>query len=148
MKKLIFIGIAMMLLSLSSCSMLKQSAATQSVKNHMASAVVGELQVSSEKITYTYYPTLAVRKVSRINCINMAIHEALKKHGSGDILVETSEAIITKMGLFGRKIKSVTVSGYPATYVNFTPADKEVVEGILLSGEGRTAPVVKGKERN
>ncbi len=141
MKKLIFAAIcAVALMSLSSCSTLQQSARTQNVRNYMASAVVGELEVSKDKITFTYNPPKAVRKLGKQNCINMAISEALKKYGSGDILVETQEAIVTKYG-FGRKIKSVKVTGYPATYVKFTPTDKKVVEEIILNGTEKAGTV-------
>ncbi len=133
MKKVILISICTaILLSLSSCSLMRQTATQQDVKNYMASAVVGELKVSSEKITYTYHPTKAVSKLGEQNCINMAIHEALKAHGSGDILVETEEAVVFSQVGPGKHIKSVTVSGYPAKYVKFTPVDKQVVEDLIL----------------
>ncbi len=138
MKKLFFIVCALALLSLSSCTTLVKTASSADVRTSMQSAVVGELKVSPEKISYTYYPPKKVRRGGKKNCINVAIHEALKQYGDADVLVETQEAMIIK---FGRKIKSITVTGYPASYVKFTPADKKVVEEMMLN---RTLPEGSG----
>ena len=53
------------------------------------------------------------------NCINMAIHEALKSHGNADVLVQSEATVIKRTGLFSNKIRSVTVTGYPATFTDF-----------------------------
>ncbi len=77
------------------------------------------MEVSPKKISYTLNTTPEIRRGGLQNCINSAIHEALKQHGNADVLVQTEKAIIERKGLFGKKVKSVTVTGYPARYVSF-----------------------------
>ena len=60
--------------------------------------------------------------------------EALKANGGGDVLIETQEAIVKRSGLFLRKIKSVTVTGYPATYKNFRNVDEQTLKKALVNG--------------
>lgn len=117
-----------------SCSSLMKTASEQNVNGNIAAAVIADLDISNQKITYTYVPTLNVRKLGAKNCINAAISEALLANGNGDILIETQAAVIQTQGLFGRKIKSVTVSGYPAKYKNFKSADEETIKAGIVSG--------------
>lgn len=100
----------------------------------MAAAALADLDVSSEKISYTLVPTRKVRKGGLQNCINTAIKEALKANGNGDVLIETQQAVVQRAGLFACKIKSVTVTGYPAKYKNFRTADEETVKAALVNG--------------
>ncbi len=121
-------------LFMTSCSTVYKTAATRDVSAPIAAAVISDLDVSGQKITYTLVPSNKVRKGGLQNCINTAISEALAKNGDGDVLIETQEAIIQRYGLFGRKIKSVTVTGYPAKYKNFKSADEETVKAGIVSG--------------
>lgn len=119
---------------MTSCSTVYKTATTREITAPLAAAVIGDLEVSNQKITYTLYPSNKVRKVGLRNCINTAISEALEKNGGGDVLVETQEAIIQRYGFFGKKIKSVTVTGYPAKYKNFRSADEQTVKAGIVSG--------------
>lgn len=129
MKKF-FSAIAVVLM-MSSCSTVYKTASTEVVTDNIKSVVVADLDVSPQKITYTYIPDRKVKKGGWRNCLNAAISEALKQNGDADILLETQSAIITHEGLFGRSIRSITVSGYPARYKNFQSLDKDAVKDIL-----------------
>lgn len=118
-------------LGMTSCSSVYKTASTRNVNAPLVAAVISDLEVSNQKITYTY-PTNEVRKGGLKNCINTAIREALLQNGKGDILIETQEAVVQRYGFFGKKIKSVTVTGYPAKYKNFRSADEQTIkEGII-----------------
>jgi hypothetical protein len=105
---------------LCSCTTVKQTASEQDVNSQIHSGVYATMEVSSKKISYTLNTTPEIRRGGVQNCINAAIHEALKIHGDADVLVQTEKAVIERRGLFGgKKVKSVTVKGYPAKYVSF-----------------------------
>ena len=48
-----------------------------------------------------------------------AVREALEANGNAEVLVAPQYTFVRKSGLFGSKIKTVIVSGYPAKYNNF-----------------------------
>ena len=131
MRKLLFILFASALLA--SCSTLHQTATQKDVSTPIISAVISDLDVSDNKISYTYEPTRQVRKGGVQNCINSAIAEALKGSG-GDVLVETQKAIVERRGLFVRKISKITVTGYPAKYKNFRNASEESLNKVISRG--------------
>lgn len=121
--------------TMTSCTTIYKTSTQRDVKAPLAGAVISDLDVSDQKITYTLIPSRKVRRGGLKNCINTAISEALEKNGGGDVLVETQNAIVQRTGvLFWTKIKSVTVTGYPATYKNFRPADTETVKQGILNG--------------
>ncbi|MCH5335748.1 MAG: hypothetical protein J1D86_08130 [Alistipes sp.] len=136
MKKLLFVLMAA--LAMTSCSTVKKTATIHNVKPRLEAAVLTDLDVSNQKITYTYIPTNKVRRGGAANCINTAIHEALLVNG-GDVLIETQTATVEHS--WTRKIKSVTVTGYPAKYKNFRPADdKTLKESLINSAYGIQTP--------
>ena len=104
---------------LCSCRTVYQSASEESAPNGIHYEVQAKLDVSKQKISYTYYTDSSVRRGGLQNCINMAIHEALKSYGNADVLVQCESTITKRKGLFGSKIKSVTVTGFPATFTDF-----------------------------
>lgn len=118
MKKALFL-LSVAACMLTSCHTIYQSASTQAVPNGLHTDVYAKMEVSQQKISYTYYTDKSVRRGGMQNCVNMAIHEALKSNGNADVLVQSEEAIIKRKGMFGSKIKSVTVTGYPAKYTQF-----------------------------
>lgn len=129
-KNLLFVSFA---LAISSCTTSFKTASVNRVSSQVVSVATADLQVSNKKITYTYNTTAAVRRGGLSNIKATAISEALKANGEGDVLLECQEAIIKKKGLFGTKIKSITVTGYPAVYTNFKnadPADFEKYEPV------------------
>ena len=123
MKK-IFGLLVVTLLCVTSCTTFKQSASQRNVAAPIVAVSYADLDVSDQKITYTLRPTKKVRKGGLKNCINVAIAEALKANGGGDILVGLEVQTTSKSFLFWNKVASITVSGYPAKYVNFHSPDK------------------------
>ena len=133
MKK-VFLALSVVLLTMSSCSTAYRTASQRDVTAPVAAAAIADFEISPKKITYTLIPTRKVRAGGMQNCVNTAISEALKANGGGDVLIETQEAIVKRSGLFLRKIKSVTVTGYPATYKNFRNVDEQTLKNALING--------------
>lgn len=120
MKKIIFIlAIAA---SFTSCSVVRHStAATQDVNTSITSRNAVELDVAEQKISYTYRPTRQDRKAGIKHVVNNAVAAALRENGDADVLVQKQQEVVYRVNMFGaRKIKTVTVTGYPAVYKNFS----------------------------
>ena len=83
MKKLVLV-LAAAALTLTSCSISKQTAHTQQICTSIRSGATATLEVSPKKISYTYVPSKAVRKGGYQNCINAAVREALLQNGNAD----------------------------------------------------------------
>lgn len=125
MKKLLLSAALVAMLGLASCSTINQSSAVVPVLTEVVSQSTVDLKVAPQKIQYTLNPSKAVRKGGDQNVINTAVAEALKANGNADVLVGMQYKIKRTRNLFGvTKIKYVTVEGYPATYVNFTPTTR------------------------
>ena len=117
--KQILLGL-LLIISVSSCSLLRTSTSTtMNVDSSLTSTTTADLQVSDVKISYTYYPKKQERKAGLSHVISNAVAAALKENGNADILVERQYEAVFKLRMFGKKIKSVTITGYPATYKNF-----------------------------
>lgn len=124
MKKILFV---MLIASMcTSCSVLRKSSSTsQNVESSLSSATIADLQVSNQKISYTYRPNKQDRKAGINHVVGNAVAAALKNSGNADVLIERQYEAIYKVRLFGgKKIKTVTVTGYPATYKNFRNATR------------------------
>lgn len=106
-------------LLLMSCSTIKKSSTTVDVATPVLTETVADLNVQPKKITFTLNPSASLRRGGEKNVINAAVAEALKANGNADVLVGMQYEIKKRKGLFGTKIKYVTVTGYPATYSNF-----------------------------
>lgn len=111
---LIIVGMAF-----ASCTTVTKTATTLDVANSLNTATTADLAVSPTKISYTHKTTKKDRKAGNRNILNTAIQAALEANGGGDVLVAPQFTSVKKTGLFGSKIKTVTVTGYPATYKNF-----------------------------
>ena len=48
-----------------------------------------------------------------------AVYAALQENGNADELVEVSYYVSAKRGFFSRRVTSISVTGYPAYYVEF-----------------------------
>ena len=98
---------------------------------------VADVKVSETKISYTYYPTKMVIRGGYRNTINEAVHQALCSAGDYDVLIAKETYVTVKNRfMFGRKIKSVTVTGYPGKYINWHSIDdlapvEEIKGGIF-----------------
>jgi predicted small secreted protein len=122
MKKILLPMIALCALSLASCSTISRTATTVDVETQAVSRNNAELKVAQQKINYTLRPTGAVRKLGVKNVKSVAVAEALKEANNADVLVAPQYEIKYSTNIFGKtKVKYVTVTGYPATYVHFTP---------------------------
>lgn len=121
MKKLL-LPTALVVLTLSSCSIMKKSASSVDVTNSISTRTGADLEVSETRIMYTFRPTKAERKGGNKNVQNAAVSAALKANGNCDVLVAPEFETRIHYRLFGgRKIKEITVTGYPAKYKNFQP---------------------------
>lgn len=118
MKK-VFLSIFVVGMALTSCTTVTKTASSIDVENSLKTSTSADLIVSPTKITYTHKTSKKERKAGKKNIINSAIQAALEANGGGDVLVAPQYVAVKKSGLWGSKIKTVTISGYPATYKNF-----------------------------
>lgn len=114
-------------LLMASCSIVKSNVTTSEVKAPVLTTTVATLKVAEKPITYTYVPSKYESKHSSFGIIlENAKYAALKENG-GDVLVQVSYRVEGKgMGMRIRKVKTLTITGYPATYTNFrTPSEED-----------------------
>lgn len=136
MKRIIILSVTIM--ALTSCSTVHNSASLADVDNKILAGAVADLEVSPQRVTYTYKTKASVRRAGTKNCVRTAVREALEANGGADILVQEETTTITRFALFGRgfkRLKSVTVSGYPAKYKNITPIPQSSLIKSLEAGE-------------
>ena len=108
----------------------------------VVTAVFADLDVSPTKITYFYLPSKTVLNGGYDNVINTAVREALLANGNADVLVALeSQVKYTDEG----KIESVTITGYPAKYVNFRNPGDDYLKGISAPKEEAPAGGILGK---
>ncbi len=100
-------------------------------------AVFADLEVSPTKISFFYIPSKTVVNAGGDNVTDTAVREALLANGNADVLVGLEKQI--KYNSKG-EIESITVTGYPAKYVNFrSPGDdylREVSKSATSKQEG------------
>ena len=102
-------------------------------------AVFADLDVAPAKISFFYIPSKTVVNAGTDNVIDSAVHEALLANGNADVLVGLEKQIkYTPEG----QIESITVTGYPAKYVNFRSPGDDYLREVSKASE------VKGKEGN
>ncbi len=121
MKKLV-LAAGVLALCLTSCTTTRKTAASVDVSTILKSETQADLDIQEQRITYTVRPPKTIRRGGKENVRAYAVSEALKANGQGDVLVEAQYEMRVRHGLFGKKIKSVTVTGYPAKYKNFQKA--------------------------
>lgn len=99
-------------------------------------AVFADLQVSPEKITYFMMPSKTVVMGGYDNVIDTAVREALVANGDADVLVALETQVkYDKEG----QIESVTVTGYPAKYVNFRNPGDDYLKTISASSTSESS---------
>ena len=111
---------------LTACSapskLMNSSTSAKPVVAPVVAAVFADLEVSPDKITYFMMPSKTVVYGGYDNVINTAVREALLANGNADVLVALETQV--KYNAEGQ-IESVTITGYPAKYVNFrNPGDE------------------------
>ena len=121
MKKLYWFLLVVFVVGLSACKSARSTATYQDPINTLRTVTVADLDVSETRISYTYRPSYAVRLGGSQNVIKTAVQEALKAHGSGDILIGLEYTTISRWTVFPflSPIREITVTGRPAKYVNF-----------------------------
>lgn len=122
--KKVFLVCGIVTLCLSSCTTITKTASSIEVESCLKSETNTDMEVENSRISYTYYPKKSVRRAGLKNVKATAVAEALKANGNGDVLVEPQFETRIRRGLLGTKIKSVTVTGYPAKYKNFRIVNK------------------------
>ena len=122
MKKIFsIICVASLALMAASCTTTIKTAKTVDVNSSVYTATAADLDIASERVTYTSVPTADIRRGGLDNVKNAAEMELLQKYGNADVLVG-AEYVVSKSWnpiLMKSKVKSITVSGYPAKYKNF-----------------------------
>ncbi len=93
-------------------------------------ALFADLEVSPTKISFFYIPSGTVVSAGPQNVIDSAIKEALMANGNADVLVGVEKQI--KYSGDG-SIESITVTGYPAKYVNFRSPGDDYLRAISLN---------------
>lgn len=119
-KYVVFIVLAMLA---SSCSLIKSSSSkTLDVNTKAECNMEAELEVSPHKATGIAYRKRGLKRKEELK--SNAIAEALK-NTQADVLVEPRFTIERKKN---GKVKSVSVTGYPASYKNF-----KRIEPVILT---------------
>ena len=108
----------------------KKTATTVDVNNAMNSSSIVDLEVSERRVSYTYFTEKSVRRGGLDNIYAVAVKEALKENGNAEVLVAPEFETRIRKGMFGRKVKTVIVTGYPAKYKNFRKATGEDLEAL------------------
>ena len=136
MKKLSLLFLMVFLgLTITSCTMHRQTSTTAKPYNQIITKVAADLEVSPNRISFTYEPKKSEYKSGLNNALQITIAKALQYNGSGDVLVGMEYRVKSKMRLFGGiKIEEITVTGFPASYSNFRnlPDSVETPSGTLL----------------
>lgn len=83
--------------------------------------LAADLDVAAEKISYYMKVTPNVASLGLENVLSTAVKEALLQYGGADVLIAMQYQV--KYDVRG-EIESVEISGYPARYYNFRPAQE------------------------
>ncbi len=114
-----FYAAMVLVLSLASCTTVTKTATSVDVNNTITTNSTADLEISEKKISYTHYSKAKERKAGKKNVLRSAVKAALAANGQADVLVAPEYEAVEKRGLFGKRLKVVTVTGYPAKYKNF-----------------------------
>ena len=119
---------AVIVIAMTSCSTLVSTSTHRDINVNapLAVPVIADLDVSSEKIMHFYTPTMSVRAGGLKNVLNSAVRDALGIYGNADVLVGLETQINYVYFLFFKRIESVVITGYPASYKNFRGVDEKV----------------------
>lgn len=117
MKKVLLFAFVAVLTA--SCSTVKKTATAVDVNNNLSSYSTADLEISQKRVTYEFRPTAKERRGGIKNVISCAYAATLKASNEADVLVQPEYSMRISHGLFGKKIKEVTVTGYPAKIQNF-----------------------------
>lgn len=144
MKKLVLFAIVMV--AMSACSAPTKLINTATHKKMAVSspvaAVFADLSVSEKKISYFMMPSKTVSNGGFDNVVNTAVREALLANGDADVLV----GLETQVKYDGKgQVESITVSGYPAKYVNFRNPGDEYLKSMPAASDDKKGVLPIGK---
>lgn len=118
-KSLLFLGVVFMM---SSCTTVIKTATTADVPASLLSSTVADLEVAPTRVTSKISNVPATIRRGGLANVKQAVEsQALAEYGKDyDVLIEP-EYVIEQENyfIFGKKIKSITVTGRPAKYKNF-----------------------------
>ncbi len=118
MKKLLMFVAATMLFA--SCTVNRSSVQTTMVQPEIETKTKATLVVSPKRVSYTYVPTKTNSKNLSIDqLVQNATYMALQANGNADVMVKVNYNVVMKWSLFGKRVKSISLSGYPAHYRDF-----------------------------
>ncbi|MBO8445672.1 MAG: hypothetical protein IAC23_08290 [Bacteroidetes bacterium] len=143
MKKILLLSAVVLMAA--SCSVVNkaQVESTSVYTPAVETTTMATLDVSPNKISYRYVPDRkSAKSLSPAQLLQNAIYAALQENGNADELVEVNYSIAVKRVFFGKRIRSISLSGYPARYVDFrepTGDDLKNVETLSRSKLLRTS---------
>lgn len=124
-KNVLLMGV--ILFAATSCTTITKTATTANVPSSLLSSTVADLEVGPQRVSVTINDVpKSIRRGGMANVKRAAEAAALEKY-KADVLVE-AEYVIEQENrfIFGKKVKSITVSGRPATYKNFRSLNDSV----------------------
>jgi hypothetical protein len=128
MKKVFFLVVATAILAGCASSSRLVSTAREldfkGMKPVTVTDVIADLDISTNKITYLYIPSKAANNAGSDNVVKTAIREALVSNGNADVLVGLDSQIKYASD---NTIESITITGYPAKYVNFRSVNEKYI---------------------
>lgn len=125
-KVLLFLGVVLMM---TSCTTIVKTATTANAPASLLSATVADLEVAPSRVTSKIDKVPAKIRRGGVSNVKQAVEaQALAEYGGNyDLLVEPEYVIEqTSYFIFGKKIKSISVSGRPAKFKNFHSLDDKV----------------------
>ena len=134
MKSKVIIIAGSVLLAMSSCSVVQQTATSLKSDASVRNFTVADLDVSPNRIYYTMEPTKAEQLGGLENVKRSAESKALKENGNSDVLVDPEFIIEQKRGFFRTKVSKITVSGHPAKYKNYRSLEDTVWSNPAFRG--------------
>lgn len=140
MKKIILMA-AVAALTLSSCSSVHHTATTKGVDTEIYNRSNAELKVADKRVSFTFVPTKAQQRAGEKSVKAAAVAALLAANGNADVLIAPEYEI--KRAARG-KIKSVTVTGRPGSYVAIHATTKAEAETINML-ENPNAPIILSK---
>lgn len=103
-----------------SCTVNRSSVQTTMVQPEIETKTKATLVVSPKRVSYTYVPTKTNSKNLSIDqLVQNATYMALQANGNADVMVKVNYNVVMKWSLFGKRVKSISLSGYPAHYRDF-----------------------------
>ncbi len=143
MKKLFFLGLLLSMTT--SCCLPFGLVSTATQKKVSTHELFADLDVSSTKIIYFYTPSKGARMVGEENVVKCAVYEALLANGNADVFVGLEKQVKYNAS---NEVESITITGYPAKYINIRNANDDDIaiklrEKELLDSEKNTPIVVK-----